>query len=37
MMLGRLSLLTLLSVNLNRFILRDFSMFLMATTFIPLK
>ena len=37
MMLGRLSLLTLLSMNLNRFISRDFSTFLMATTFVPLK
>ena len=37
MMLGRLSLLTLLSVNLNRFILRDFSTFLMVTTFVPLR
>ena len=37
MILGRLSLLTLLSVNLNSFISRDFSTFLMATTFVPLK
>ena len=37
MMLGRLSLLTLLSVNLNRFISKDFSTFLIATTFVPLK
>ena len=37
MMLGRLSLSTLLSVNLNLFISRDFSTFSMVTTFIPLK
>ena len=36
-MLGTLSLLSLSSLNLRHFISRDFSMFLMATTFVPLK